>query len=304
MGIKATYSGVIVPMVSPFNPDFSIDEAAVKTITESFIESDVKPFILGTTGESASMTGSQKLDLVRATIDAVNGRQAVLAGISGNSILTSIDEGNKYADMGVNALVATLPNCYPMKASQMIAYYEMIADSVTAPLFIYNMPATTHHSVPLEVIEKLSYHPNIIGVKDSERNQERLDESLNLWKDRNDFVYLIGWAAMSAYGLENGASGIIPSTGNLCPRFFQQLYMAVKNGNYESASQLQQTTDQISNLYQKNRDLSQSLAALKVLLSIKNLCGTQVMPPLYKMPQQEETEYRKEMLVEFKNLNI
>jgi 4-hydroxy-tetrahydrodipicolinate synthase len=304
MELKAKYSGVIVPMVSPFNDNFSVDKNAVKTIVNSFILNEIKPFIIGTTGEGVSISAHQKLDLLKSTVDAASGKQPVLAGISGNSIFTSIEEGKVFADMGVSALVATLPNFYPMDASQMANWFEMIANSVPLPLFIYNIPATTHHSVPLEVIEKLSYHPNIIGVKDSERNQERLDESLKLWKHRNDFLFLVGWAAMSTYGLEKGASGIIPSTGNLCPELFQQLYQAVKNGNTELANELQQQTDQISTLYQKGRNLSHSLVALKVIMSMKNLCGTQVMPPLFKMSAQEEIAYRRDMLVEFKNLNI
>jgi 4-hydroxy-tetrahydrodipicolinate synthase len=304
MELKAKYSGVIVPMVSPFSDNFSVDKLAVNTIVGSFVKNEIKPFIIGTTGEGVSMSANQKLDLVKATVRAASGKQPVLAGISANSIFTSIEEGKKFADLGVSALVATLPNFYPMDASQMTSWFEMIANSVPLPLFIYNIPATTHHSVPLEVIEKLSYHPNIVGVKDSERNQERLDESLKLWKHRNDFLFLVGWAAMSTYGLEKGASGIIPSTGNLCPELFQQLYLAVKNGNNELANELQLHTDQISTLYQKGRNLSYSLVALKVLMSMKNLCGTQVMPPLFKMTAQEEIDYRKEMIGEFTTLNI
>lgn len=304
VNIKTKYSGVIVPMISPFREDYSIDTGSVKTIVDSFLEHDVKPFVIGTTGEGASLSARQKLDLVNATVAAADGRQVVLAGISGNSVLTSVEEGKAYAAAGVDALVATPPNCYPMNDRQMLSYFELLADSVPAPLFIYNIPATTGRSVSLDVIEKLSHHPNIIGVKDSERNQERLDQSLKLWKHRNDFVFLVGWAAMSAYGLANGASGIIPSTGNLTPGFFQLLYNAVKTNNTELAASLQQQTDQISGLYQNGRDLSHSLVALKVLMSMKNLCGTQVLPPLFRMEDEEELQYREQMLVEFTNLKI
>lgn len=304
MEIKKKYSGVIVPMVSPLTDDFFVDQLAVETIVHSFLKYDIMPFVIGTTGEGLSLSQDQKTDLVTATVKAADGKQAVLAGISGNSVLTSIEDGRKFAGLGVDALVATAPNCYPMDDEQMFRYFEMLADALPLPLFIYNIPATTNRSVSLEVIEKLSYHPNIIGVKDSERNQERLDNSLKLWKDRNDFIFLIGWAAMSAYGLENGAAGIIPSTGNLTPELFQQLFQATQNGDQKLAESLQKHTDAISALYQQGKTLSQSLAALKVLMSMKNICGTQVMPPLFKMSEEEEDTYRKEMLVEFKNLNI
>jgi len=304
MELKTKYSGVIVPMVSPFNDDFSIDQVAVQKLVEFLTTNDIKPFVVGTTGESASMTANQKLNLVKATVQAVNGKQPVFAGISGNSIQTSIEEGKIYSDIGVDVLVSTVPNYYPMDASQIMAYFEMIANSVSLPVIIYNIPATTHCSIPLEVIEKLSHHTNIIGVKDSERNQLRLDRSLISWGNRDDFLFMVGWAAKSVYGLEHGATGIVPSTGNLCPALYQRLFNSIKIGNVMLAKSLQQQTDQISALYQKERDLSHSLSALKVLLSMKNLCGTQVLPPLFKMDADEETEFRIKMQIEFKNHNI
>lgn len=304
MDLKSKYSGVIVPMVSPFNDDYSVNQVAVQKLVASFVANDIKPFAISTTGEGYSMTPEQKSDLVKFSVKAADGKQPVLAGISGNSILTSIEDAKKYADLGADALVSTLPNAYPMNVSDMILYFEKLADAVPLPLFIYNIPATTHLSIPVEAIEKVSHHLNIIGVKDSERNPDRLENSLKLWKDRTDFLFLIGWAAMSAFGLQNGATGIIPSTANLTPELYKQLVDAAANGNFQVAGELQEQTNLISALYQKNRNLGQSLAALKVLLSVKNLCGTQVMPPLVKMSADEEDEYRREMIKEFENLNI
>jgi dihydrodipicolinate synthase/N-acetylneuraminate lyase len=304
MEIKEKFGGVIVPMISPLTNEFEIDKYAVHKIIKSFIEVGIKPFIIGTTGEAASLTWKLKLDLVKETVEAVNGQKLVFTGIIGNSVLALIEEAKKYADLGVDALVVSMPNYYPISESQMIQFVEKIADSIPLPIFLYNIPATAHLSIPLEVINKLSYHPNILGIKDSERNLQRLEESLELWKTRDDFIYLVGWAAKSVEGLRKGASGIVPGTGNLCPGLYSQLFDAVKKGNDEFADFMQTHTNQISSLYQQGRDLSHSLAALKVLLSMKNLCGTKVLLPLSQMAEQEEIEFRKIMLLELRNLNV
>lgn len=295
MTLKEKYNGVVVPMVSPVKDDFTIDADAVKQIIASFLKNDIIPFVLGTTGEAASLSSNQKEDLIRLSYSALGGKQNLVAGIGSNSLFTAIEEGKKYADMGANALVATVPNYYPSDESQIISWFEKLADQVPVPLFMYNIPVTTHHSISLKVAEKLSYHPNIIGIKDSERDIKRLDNSLSLWKDREDFMVLVGWAAMSVHGLLNGANGIVPSVGNLIPNMFRQLFVAAISGHQKEAMELQAATDQIADLCQKGRNISQSIPAMKVLMAMKSICGTQVLPPLLKMDEGNEEDYRVAM---------
>ncbi|MBN1184873.1 MAG: dihydrodipicolinate synthase family protein [Bacteroidales bacterium] len=281
------YRGVIVPMVTPLNNQFNIDEEAVERIVDSFVEAGVSPFLLGTTGESVSVSFTQKKNLVRKTVVHSNKRSIVYAGISGNCLEDTIEEGKAYADMGVDALVAHLPFYYPLSPDQMLRYYEQIADNVPAPLFLYNNPITTKFSIPLEVVEKLSYHSNIVGLKDSERGLERLDTSISLWADREDFSHLLGWAAQSAYALQKGSDGIVPSTGNISPKLYRDLYDAAIRGDALKALALQEITNQISEIYQLNRNISQSIPALKVMMHVKGLCKPCVLPPMYELEKDE-----------------
>lgn len=291
------YGGVIVPMVSPVNKDYSIDHEAIDRIIDTFVRTGVKPFLLGTTGESVSLSIKQKYDLVKHTASACKNKCELYVGISGNSLFECIEESIRYFELGVQAVVAHLPFYYPVNNDQMLRYYEQLANSVPCPLFLYNNPITTNISIPLEVIEKLSYHENIAGVKDSERGMERLDASLQLWANRSDFVHLLGWAAKSAYALLKGSDGIVPSTGNITPGLYADLYEAALDNNQDTAMTLQEKTDQISAIYQKDRKLNQSLAALKVMMSYYGLCQEYVLPPLYEL-SVEEHEKIKEMMVE------
>jgi len=301
---KLTAAQIIIPMVSPFKSDLSIDEGAVTRMSAMFVKAGVSIFVIGTTGEGDSMSELQRKMLLKIAVKEVNGRSKIYAGLTGNSLLSSIEDAQKYADLGADYLVAKLPSYYPMDENQMLRYLEELANSVKLPLFIYNIPSTTHHSIPVSVIDQLSYHPNVAGLKDSERNIERLDESIRLWGDRDDFDFLIGCAPMSVYGLTKGANGIVPSTGNLCPEWYVQMIDYIQANNTEGAKQMQEKTDRISAIYQNGRTLSQSIPALKVMMKMKGLCTGEVMPPMISIASNEKEAFISEVNNEWNNLNF
>lgn len=286
--IHKKYKGVIVPMITPFNKNLLIDLQAIEKILDTFVEANVSPFLLGTTGESVSISESQKTLLVKSVVEFVKKRVKTYAGISGNCLQESIENAKLYADFGVDVVVAHLPFYYPMSSSQMLRYYEQLANSIPCPLILYNNPITTKQSVPLEVIDQLSHHTNIVGLKDSERGIERLDKSIKLWSDRADFAHLVGWAAQSAYSLLQGSDGIVPSTGNLIPRIYSDLYKSAIMGESEKANELQEKTNKISEIYQKDRNISQSIPALKTMMSAYGLCQPFVLPPMYDLDTKEQ----------------
>ena len=143
-------------------------------------------------------------------------------------------------------------------------------------------------SIPLELIDELSHHRNIIGTKDSERSEERLKQSLSLWKERDDFRHYLGWAAKSADALLGGSDGLIPSTGNLAPSVYSTMLQAVNNGDTAKAFEMQQLSDMLGDLYQKGRLLGESLWALKVLMKEAGLCESYMMPPLRPLSSEVE----------------
>jgi dihydrodipicolinate synthase/N-acetylneuraminate lyase len=291
-------------MVTPVNGDGGIDAGSARKLVEHLVGNHCVPFILGTTGEAESLSGDQKIVLAGSVVRAAAGRIPVLAGISSNSMETSVQLARHFAEIGVEAAVATLPSYYPMEEEQMFRYFDQLASRIPIPLLLYNMPVTTGLSIPPGVIDRLSHHPNVAGLKDSERDPDRLERSLQLWSKREDFSFLVGWADMSVYGLSKGADGIVPSTANLVPLLFQQLYRAALDGRKPEALKLQETTERISMLYQGERKLNRSIPALKVLLSMRDLCGPDVLPPLYRMEVEEERKYYAEMQAELERMGV
>ena len=290
-------------MITPFNEDLSLDLVSTRIILDTFIEAKVSLFVLGTTGESVSIPEKQKLLLIKTVCQFLNGKIQIFAGISGNCLSESIDQAKSFFQMGVNTVVAHLPYYYPLESGQMLRYFEQLADNVPCSLILYNIPATTKQSIPLNVVDLLSHHPNIAGIKDSERGIERLDESLALWKNRTDFVHLIGWAMQSTYALQNGSAGLVPGTANLVPKLYKDLYESVIAGDIAKALDIQDKTNRISEIYQKDRNLSQSIPALKTMMSACGLCHPYVLSPMLSLDAREQESIKERTIAEINDIS-
>lgn len=274
------YSGIVVPMLTPFNDDLTIDLDAVEKIVSNFISNGVFPFVLGTTGEGPSISAKEKRRFVEFVCRKFSGKTLIYVGLSGNCVGEAIDSAKEYIDLGADVIVSVVPSYFSLKPDQMQKYFEKVADSISKPLIIYNITATTHMSIPLDVVEKLSHHPNIVALKDSERDLERLDRSIEMFRDREDFSHLMGWAAKSFYGLSRGSDGLVPSTGNITPGMFKKMYDSILEGNLEIGERIQNETDQLALIYQSDKTLGESLAAAKIIMEEFGLCKNYVLPPL------------------------
>jgi 4-hydroxy-tetrahydrodipicolinate synthase len=296
--IEKKYHGIVIPAVTPLNENFSLDEVAVEKMFVNFHQYHVHPFIIGTTGESASLSNTVKKDYLKAASKYKQTSSFLYAGISSNVLNESIEFAKLCADNNVDVVAATLPTYYVLTESQVKKYFEQLADAVPLPLIIYNIPATTHMSIPLQIIDELSHHENIVGTKDSERSDERLSESLKLWKDRKDFSHFLGWAAKSNVALLNGGDGLIPSTGNLIPFIYNEMQKAAALNDVDKVNDMQRLSDVFGNLYQSGKTLGESLWALKVLMNNAELCQPFVMPPLQPKSKEEE----KQLVADLKTL--
>lgn len=282
------YHGVVVPMVTPVTAPGALDVKAVERIIALFVESGVSPLLMGTTGEGNSVSSADGLLMVKTAVKAAQGKIVVYAGLTGTCVSEQLVAAEAYTAAGADVIVATLPSYYALTDDQMYDYYKYLADNIKGPLMLYNIKSTTHMSIPVDVIKRLSTHPNIVGLKDSERDLERMDACIAISREREDFAYFCGWAAQSAHCLELGGDGIVPSTGNFVPAMFKRLYDAAVAGDMETANRLQDETNAIAKIYQEGRTLGQSLTALKVMMQTDGLCDPYMLPPLTRLPEEEE----------------
>ena len=284
------YNGVVVPMVTPVTPNGFLDKPAVERIIKSFVNAGVSPLLMGTTGEGNSVSTIDGQELIETAVKTAQGKITIYAGLTGNCFIEQLKQAGYYSASGADVIVATLPSYYSLTPEQMENYYLRLADSIKGPLMLYNIAATTHMSIPVDVVQKLADHPNIVGLKDSERDMERMEKCIAIAKNRDDFAYFCGWAAQSAKSLELGGNGIVPSTGNFVPGMFQNLYKAAVAGDMETAYRLQDETNEIAKIYQANRTLGQSLTALKVMMQTRGLCTPDMLMPLTRLSEAEEAE--------------
>lgn len=282
------YRGVVVPMVTPVTEKGALDVPAVERIIEFFAANNVAPLLMGTTGEGNSVSAADGLLLVETAVRAAKGRILIYAGLTGNCFAEQLTQAEAYIRAGADVIVATLPSYYALTEEQMYNYYKTLADSITGPLMLYNILATTHMTIPVDVVKRLADHPNIVGLKDSERDLDRMRQCIEISKKREDFAYFCGWAAQSARSLAMGGDGIVPSTGNYVPEMFAELYEAAVKGDTATADRLQDETNEIAKIYQTGRTLGQSLAALKVMMQTKGLCGTAMLMPLTPLSEAEK----------------
>jgi Dihydrodipicolinate synthase/N-acetylneuraminate lyase len=292
---SSKHRGVIVPMATPFTATGELDEPAAERLVVHLASQEMGVFVLGTTGECASIPPAARTRLVEIAVKTAAGRVPVYAGIGDNCLNESIDNGRAWLKLGVNAVVAHLPSYYLLSASEMQACFTLMAEKIAGPFVLYNIPQTTRMSLPLDVVQPLADIPNIIGFKDSENAPGRLERTAELFAGRPDFAIFMGASVLSAKALRHGFDGLVPSSGNIAPALWRDLYRAALDNRWEQAEELQRRLDAVAAVFQRDRSLGQSLAALKVCLETLGLCGPAVLPPLIPLDPSAREAVQREL---------
>ncbi len=287
--------GAIVPIVTPVTPAGELDVPAAERLVDHLASNGCGMLVLGTTGEVASLPRDLRQRYVEIAVKVAAKRTPVFACPASNCVSFTIDTANDYLRAGVDAVVGILPNYYKLEPAEMLAYFERLADNIRGPLMIYNMPATTGMSIPLDVIETLAACPNVTGLKDSEGTAGRREEVAKRFGGRADFGLFMGIAAHSVAALRLGFDGLVPSSGNLYPERWSALFNAARSGDWATAEKLQAQLDALGAIFQRNRTLGQSLAALKAGCGLRGLCGPDMVPPLRALSVEEQEAVRAEL---------
>ncbi len=287
--------GVIVPLVTPVTPAGDLDVPAAERLVDHLASNGCGMLVLGTTGEVASLPRDLRQRYVEIAVKVAAKRTPVFACPASNCVGFSIETANDYLQAGADAVVGILPNYYKLEPAEMLAYFERLADGVRGPLMVYNMPATTGMSIPLDVIESLASRANVTGLKDSEGTAGRREEVAKRFGGRADFSLFMGIAAHSIPALRLGFDGLVPSSGNLYPERWSALYRAARAGDWTTAEKLQARLDALNAIFQRNRTLGQSLGALKSACGLRGLCGPDMVPPLRALSAAEQDSVRAEV---------
>ncbi|MBL9208429.1 MAG: dihydrodipicolinate synthase family protein [Opitutaceae bacterium] len=295
---RAQLRGIsIVPLLTPATAAGEIDETALVRLVEHVIAGGTQGIMFcGTTGEFASLTVAQRVRIGHLVTAAVRGRALLFGGIGDTCPAHSVTLAREFLAAGADAVVANLPSYYPLTPEMMEAYFSRLADAAGGPMYLYNIPQTTKQSIPLDVVERLSLHPRIAGIKDSEPDGTRQEELARRFLGRADFAVVCGSVALASRAMRAGADGFVPGGGNFAPSLMRELMDRLVAGD-PAADAVQRRIDAVNATYQKGRTISQLFAALKGILEIKGLCGRHVFPPLLPVSDEELGIIRRELAV-------
>ena len=241
------------------------------------------------------MAIAQRIRLMELAVRAARGRLLIFGGIGDTSPVHSIELGRAFLRLGAHAVVGNLPSYYPLTPEMMERYFIQVAEAVDGPMYLYNIPQTTKQSIPLDVIERLSHHPRIVGIKDSEPDAARQEALARQYAGRTDFAVFCGSIAFTSKAMRAGADGCVPGGGNFVPRVMRDLMDRLVSGDLAAGDTAQQRVDAINATYQKGRTISQLFVALKAIMEIHGLCSRQMHPPLLPASDAEVAQLRTQL---------
>jgi 4-hydroxy-tetrahydrodipicolinate synthase len=231
--------GVVVPMVTPYASDFSLDLEATRWLSSNLSSRGVAGiFVNSSVGEFVHLSRDEVIKLTRQVIEAKGGGVKVMGGVSANYTEDAVSLGKALVDVGVDAIVATTPFYFKVGPEALIRHFSIIADKVDVPLIIYNIPIFTGIEIPLSVYVKLLEHQNVVGTKvtvDSLDYMRRL--VLRLKPIRRDFSIMTGFDDYLLPLLLMGGDGGVMGLANAVPQVHLSVYRSWKEGKLREASE-------------------------------------------------------------------
>lgn len=235
----AIFKGAGVAIVTPMFEDGSVNYDKLKEILEEQIAQQTDAIIIcGTTGESATMSEKEHSEVIKFAVDTVAKRIPVIAGTGSNCTQTAIELSKQAEEDGADALLLVTP--YYNKATQngLIAHYKAIAESVSLPIILYNVPSRTGCNILPETAAYLGKNvENIVAIKEASGNISQVaklkalaGDSLDIYSGNDDQVIPL---------LSLGGIGVISVLSNVAPKFTHDMVMKYLEGDHETALNMQ-----------------------------------------------------------------
>ena len=230
--------GSIVALVTPFHADGSVNFEKLGELIEWHIVAGTDAvLVLGTTGETPTMTHEEDTAVVEYAIKKAAGRIPIYVGAGSNHTQTQITYCKKYEAMGAEALLVISPYYNKANEEGMYRHFAATADAVHTPLILYNVPGRTGCSIPISVVKRLAAHPNIAAIKEASGNMSYAMQVAELIND--NFQMLSGNDDITVPLMSVGGSGVISVWANIMPEVCKAMVEAAAAGDFATARSLQ-----------------------------------------------------------------
>jgi 4-hydroxy-tetrahydrodipicolinate synthase len=229
--------GSLVALATPFDDDNRVDYASLKGMIDFHAEAGTDGLVIaGTTGESATLAKEEHVELIHRSVELSAGRLPVIAGTGSNSTSQTIDLSRDVQGSGIDGFLVVVPYYNKPMQPGMIAHFTAIADAVSKPLMLYNVPGRTVADMLPETVAALAKHENIFAIKEATGDMDRLREIKALVDD--DFLLFSGDDFTLLPFIELGGHGVVTVSGNVVPEEVAQLCALALSGRLDEARAL------------------------------------------------------------------
>ncbi|MBW8182042.1 4-hydroxy-tetrahydrodipicolinate synthase [Shewanella nanhaiensis] len=235
--MKVNWQGVFPAISTQFNDDGSINYESNARMLEDLINDGIDGIIaLGTIGENASLSPTEKREFIKHTVETVKGRILVLSGCTENTAEQAAKYAQDVAELGVDGLMLLPAMVYRGTDREVVAHYQHVARATNLPIMIYNNPVSYGVDINLEMTAILAQEENIVAIKESTTDTRRLTELQSQFGDR--FNILCGVDDIALESIFLGATGWISGLTNVFPRESVTLFKLARAGRIEEAREI------------------------------------------------------------------
>lgn len=273
---KKIFHGLGVALVTPFSENGAVDFAAVAKIVDNLVEGGVDYIlVLGTTGETPTLTADERKALIRFVRERVAGRVHLMVGVGGNCTRDVVATLRTWDLSGYDAVLSVNPYYNKPNQEGLYQHFKAIAEASPLPVMLYNIPGRTGVNMTPETIARLANDcNNIIGVKEASGNLVQMEQVKALTP--NDFLLISGDDGLTVEVIKRGGVGVISVLANAYPAETAEVVRLALDGEIEKAEQKLSNLDAIiSSLFEEGNPVG-----IKSLLHLKGVCTATMRLPL------------------------
>ena len=273
---KMYFHGLGVALVTPFTENGAVDFAAVARIVDNLIEGGVDYIlVLGTTGETPTLTTDERKALIRFVRERVAGRVQLMVGVGGNCTRDVVATLRTWDLSGYDAILSVNPYYNKPNQEGLYQHFKAISEASPLPIMLYNIPGRTGVNMAPETIARLAKDcPNILGVKEASGNLEQMERVKALTP--SDFLLISGDDGLTVEVIKRGGVGVISVLANAYPAETKKVVSLALDGDTEKAEQKLQALDGIiSALFEEGNPVG-----IKTALHLKGVCSNTMRLPL------------------------
>ena len=280
---KKIFSGASTALITPFS-NGEIDYPALGRLIELQIESGIKALVVGgTTAEAATLSDDERYKLYTFAKGKIAGRTKLILGTGTNDTRVAIAHTKFAKRLGCDGVLLVTPYYNKGTESGIEKHYLSIAESTDLPILVYNVPSRTGVNLGLNLLDRLSDHPNIVGIKEASDSVDRL-VSLAAFGDK---LWLYSGNDSQIYPtLALGGPGVISVMSNIIPKATAKICDSYLKGDQSEALRLQlELMPFIKSLF-----IETNPSPIKYCMSLRNMCSSEVRLPLAEPRESSKTE--------------